>query len=69
MDLIRSNPNRSGAVQTDLGAIFVSLELSKAKWLITSIAPGCGERMSKHTVEGGDLVGLSTEKLREGTGA
>jgi hypothetical protein len=34
MDLIRSNPNSSGAVQTDLGAIFVSLEQSKAKWLI-----------------------------------
>src|SRR5229473_8199704 len=67
IDLITSNPNSSGAIRTDLGAIFVSLELSKTKWLVTSIVPGCGEKMSKHTVEGGDLAGLFDrfEKLRE----
>ena len=35
-------------IRTDLGAIFVSLELSRSKWLITSLSPGTGEKMSKH---------------------
>ena len=46
------------AIRTDLGAIFVSMELSRAKWLITSLSPGGGEKMSKHTVVGGDAAGL-----------
>src|SRR4051795_5674237 len=45
------------AIRTDLGAIFVSLELSRATWLITSLSPG-RERMSKHQVRGGDTAGL-----------
>jgi hypothetical protein len=28
------------AIRTDLGAIFVSLELSRRAWLITSLSPG-----------------------------
>jgi transposase len=51
-------PEAPGAVRTDLGAIFVSLELSRSTWLITSLSPGAGERMSKHTVRGGDTAGL-----------
>jgi transposase len=53
--------NRSEApttIRTDLGAIFVSLELSRSKWLITSLAPGGGAKMSKHTVAAGDVAGL-----------
>lgn len=46
------------AIRTDLGAVFVSMELSRAKWLITSLSPGGGEKMSKHTVAGGDVAGL-----------
>jgi transposase len=46
------------AVSTDLGAIFVSLELSRASWLLTSLSPGGGERMSRHTVRGGDVANL-----------
>jgi transposase len=46
------------AIRVDLGAIFVSMELSRSKWLITSLSPGGGEKMSKHTVTGGDLPGL-----------
>ncbi|MGO6694421.1 IS110 family transposase [Rhizobium johnstonii] len=46
------------AVGTDLGAIFVSLELSRSTWLVTSLSPGNGETMSKHVVEGGDVAGL-----------
>src|SRR5215472_4349152 len=47
-------------IRTDLGAIFVSLELSRSTWLITSLSPRAGEKMSKHVVQGGDVVGLLT---------
>ena len=46
------------AVQTDLRAIFVSLELSRSTWLITSLSPGAGEKMSKHSIQAGDVAGL-----------
>ncbi|MER9250046.1 IS110 family transposase [Mesorhizobium sp. M0590] len=46
------------AIRTDLGAIFVSLELSRSKWLITSLSPGAGEKMSKHAVAAGDVAGM-----------
>src|SRR6476659_7218746 len=46
------------AIRTDLGAIFVSLELSRKAWLITSLSPGGGEKMSKYSVPGGDVSGL-----------
>ncbi|QRM35159.1 IS110 family transposase [Microvirga sp. VF16] len=46
------------AIRTDLGAIFVSLELSRSVWLITSLSPGAGEKMSKHSVRAGDVAGL-----------
>ena len=46
---------RPAAIRVDLGAIFVSMELSRSKWLITSLSPGGGEKMSKHMVAGGDL--------------
>jgi transposase len=52
------HPQEQTAIRTDLGAIFVSLELSRAKWLITSLSPGGGEKMSKHTVVGGDVAAL-----------
>ena len=45
-------------IRNDIGAIFVSLELSRSKWLITSLSPGGGEKMSKHTVPGGDICAL-----------
>lgn len=62
------------AIRTDLGAIFVSMELSRSVWLITSLSPGAGETMSKHSVRGGDVAGLLTrfaqlqEKARARTG-
>jgi len=46
------------ALRVDLSAIFVSLELSRSKWLVTSLSPGAGERMSKFIVTGGDVPGL-----------
>lgn len=45
------------AIRTDLGAIFVSLELSKSTWLVTSLSPG-SEKMSRHAVPGGDMPAL-----------
>src|SRR6202045_1730584 len=46
------------AIRTQFGAIFVSLELSRSTWLVTSLSPGNGEKMSKHTVATGDIAGL-----------
>ena len=46
------------AIQTDLAAIFISLELSRSIWLITSLSPGFGEKMSKHSVRAGDVAAL-----------
>ena len=46
------------AIRPDLGAIFVSLELSRRTWLITSLSPGGGEKMSKHSVPASDVSGL-----------
>src|SRR3954464_8667939 len=46
------------AVRTDLNAIFVSLELSRSTWIITSLAPGGGEKMSKHSVPSGEIAAL-----------
>ena len=46
------------AIRTDLGAIFISLELSRSSWLITSLSPGAGEKMSKHAVAAGAIAGL-----------
>src|SRR5208282_6218188 len=38
--------------------IFVSLELSRSTWLITSLSPCAGEKMSKHGVAAGDIGAL-----------
>ncbi len=46
------------AVHTTLGAIFFSMELSRSTWLITSLLPGGGEKMSKHSLRAGDVKGL-----------
>ena len=35
------------AIRTDLAAIFVSLELSRSKWLVTSLSPGCGSALTR----------------------
>jgi len=53
--------------------LFVSLELSRATWLVTSLAPG-SEKMSKHSVRGGDgaslleLLGRLRAKAQEAVG-
>jgi transposase len=51
-------PEDQTAIHTNLGGIFISLELSRSTWLVTSLSPGGGEKMSKHSVRGGDAAGL-----------
>jgi transposase len=58
MNVVADKSERLTAIHTDLGTIFVSLELSRSSWLITSLSPGGGEKMSKHSVLGGDFAGL-----------
>ncbi len=59
MILPTDQPETLATIRVDLGAIFVSLELSKSTWLITSLSPG-SEKMSRHSVAGGDIAGLFT---------
>jgi transposase len=62
------------AIHTDLRAIFISLELSRKTWLVTSLSPGAGEKISKHAVAASDIAGLLArfaqlkEKARARTG-
>jgi transposase len=60
MPIASDRPEVSTAIRIDLGAIFVSLELSRSSWLVTSLSPGGREKMSKHAVGGGDVAGLLT---------
>ena len=58
MQAIADRPEAPSAIRTNLGAIFASLEISHSTWLITSLSPSRGEKMSKHVVHGGDIAGL-----------
>jgi len=58
MHVKADRPEAPSAIRSDLGAIFVSLELSRSTWLITSLSPGGGEKMSKHSVPAGDIGAL-----------
>ena len=60
MQVIADRPEAPSAIRSDLGAIFVSMELSRSTWLITSLSPGGGEKMSKHSVPAGDICTLLT---------
>src|SRR3982750_3216094 len=74
MQALCPRPEEHAAIRTDLNAIFVSLELSRSTWVITSLAPGGGEKMSKHSVPSGDIAALLArlsqlqEKARARTG-
>jgi transposase len=74
MQTVADRAEAPTAIQTDLRAIFVSLELSRSTWLITSLSPGGGEKLSKHSVRGSDVAGLRErfahlkEKARARTG-
>jgi transposase len=74
MQIVATRPQAPTAIRTDLAAIFVSLELSRSTWVITSLSPGSGEKMSKHSVRSGDVTrllerfGQLREKARTRTG-
>jgi transposase len=74
MMLLNHPSDGPAAIRTQFGAIFVSLELSRSTWLITSLSPGKGEKMSKHSVTAGDVAGLMKRfaelrrKAQAGTG-
>ncbi|WP_287161571.1 IS110 family transposase [Mesorhizobium sp.] len=57
----------AAAIQINLAAIFVSMELSRSTWLITAVLPGNGEKMSKYPIAAGNIAGLFDlfSKLRE----
>jgi transposase len=73
MQQVANRPEQA-AIRIDLGAIFVSMELSRSSWLITSLSPGGKEKMSKHSLRGGDVARLLElfatlqEKARARTG-
>jgi transposase len=58
MSIAAHRSEAPSAVRVDLSAIFVSLELSQSKWLITSLSPGNGEKLSKFTIASGDVAGM-----------
>ena len=56
--MLRDHLKHPTAIRVQFGAIFVSLELSRKTWVITSLSPGKGEKMSKHCVTAGDIAAL-----------
>jgi transposase len=58
MQVLSDRPETPTAIGSDIGAIFVSVELSQSTWLITSLSPGGGEKMSKHSIPAGDIGAL-----------
>src|ERR1700731_3470163 len=58
MQTAADRPEAPNAIRSDLAAIFVSLELSRSTWLITSLSPDGGEKMSKHSVPAGGIYEL-----------
>jgi transposase len=57
MPMTADQSQKQIATLVDLGAIFVSLELSKSTGLVTALSP-CSEKLSRHTITGGDIAGL-----------
>jgi len=58
MQDVAHRPVAAITIGSDLCAIFISLELSRSTWLVTSLSPGHGEKMSKHSVKAGDIAAL-----------
>jgi hypothetical protein len=58
MQLFIDRSEAPSAIRTDIGAIFVSMELGRSTWLITSLSPGGSGKMSKHGMPAGNLGAL-----------
>jgi transposase len=56
--MLFDRPAETAAIRSQLGAIFVSLELSRSTWLMTCVSPGTGEKQSKYAIEAGDAPAL-----------
>ena len=56
--LLETLTDEPTAIRTQIAAIFVSLELSRSNWLITSLSPGNGDEMWRHGVDAGDMAAL-----------
>jgi transposase len=53
MSVTNQLPHGQAATQVEDARLFVSLELSPSRWLVTSLSPG-SEKLSKRWVKGGD---------------
>jgi transposase len=58
MSVVPAQTESPIAIRTDLCAIFVSLELSRSKWLVTTLVPDSGGKMSKRTLAAGETGAL-----------
>jgi transposase len=58
MSMIKPMSDKQTIVQSELAAIFLSLELSRSSWVVTSLSPGAGERMSRVQLAAGDMSAL-----------
>lgn len=58
MSMIELTSEEQAVVQSELAAIFISLELSRSSWVVTSLSPGAGERMSRVQLAAGDMSAL-----------
>ncbi|MCZ7448194.1 IS110 family transposase [Rhizobium rhizogenes] len=54
----QDNAHAAGTPHRELGAIFASIELSKKTWLLTTMSPGAGDKISRHIICGGDISAL-----------
>jgi len=67
---IIDRPDALAATTVENGIVAVSLELSRSKWLVTSLLPG-SEKMSKYVVAAGDgtaLLALLERRRRQAEG-
>ena len=55
MQSIAPRHDKPAAIRIDLGAIFVSLELSRSIWLVTSLSPGSVEKCQNMRCRGATL--------------
>ena len=57
METVNPIDQAQPCVSEEAATLFVSLELSRARWLVTSLSPG-GSKVSRHSVAGGDSKDL-----------
>lgn len=58
MPKIKPTSDEQAIIRNELTAIFISLELSRSSWVVTSLSPGAGERMSRFQLAAGDMRAL-----------